>query len=230
MMKEIISNKDEIFNILKNQKKLTGRILFRTSRFYNEIIKNTNHPAFSSDPTVRACFICCALSSNKIPNEIIKHEYNFVSDGCIPLFKMNLSNGEIYTANGIKIETFDATYTFNSFKRKFYKLTNDAEEVIFQKKLMDLSLEILFPSTTKKINNKTDMIDATVKFMSGDSFHYMKNESILNVKHDINGMKTICKMNSDIYNGLSGATIMQFNNQPNTKQRKYPIFFIFNRH
>lgn len=209
-MRDLIKNNQQIASFIKNYPPLKGKVVFRPSHSYHEMIRLAMHPAYASDLEARNIYLSCILYEETNPLDVIQYEHGAISEGRIPVFYMNMVKGKYYTADNIELNIND-NHSFKDYMTKVYRMINTDEESALQKKLMNLSLATLSPAK-RTLNKKDAFIEKTVSFMAGEEIRYKKKEFILNIETDISGARCLNKMSSDIYNGLSGATFMQLCN------------------
>ena len=218
---EIINGFEKMVGLLKTRKTihekilksktLKGRMLFRTTKLYSDIITVSNHPAYSSIPALRNAYIACALYSEDIPLDIIKHEYLSLIEGRIPIFYVDLINEVFTTEEGHQIEVSENDSPRKNFLSKVFRMTNEYEEYFFQKELINISLQSISPRLEE--GKTVDCgFEKVIDFMSIKTCHYKKKEIYLNLKKEKNGSRSLSVMRSDLYSGLGGATFLQICN------------------
>ncbi|MCW2256343.1 lantibiotic modifying enzyme [Providencia alcalifaciens] len=126
--KVILAGFDKMVNLLKKKKtiikklrqtnKLKGRMLFRATKTYGNIISISDHPAYSSDPTLRDAYIACILYNEDFPINIIRQEYLAIKDGRIPLFYVDIINEIYYSQTGDEIYIEEKINSKNEFISK----------------------------------------------------------------------------------------------------------------
>ncbi|WP_222423868.1 type 2 lanthipeptide synthetase LanM, partial [Yersinia kristensenii] len=205
---KLLKEKKAIQNFLKNITKLKGRMLFRATRIYADIIAVSDHPAYSHSPALRNAYIACALYNKDIPIEIIRNEYLSMIEGRIPVFYVDLINQTFYDQNGEEVCSAVGVVSRKDFISKVFKITNNDDEAIFQKKLIDISMQTLQLNCNDYEKNEIN-IDSVVDFIITKSCAYNDNEIHLNLKRERNGSRAISVMRSDLYSGLGGAVFLQ---------------------
>lgn len=209
-MRLLIKDNQLIVPFIKSFPLLKGRVFLRPVHSYYEMMQMANQPAYMSDPDARNIFLFCILYEETKALDVLQYEHRAISEGRIPLFYINIATGKYYTADGNELNIND-NHSFKNNMTKVYRMINTDEEIVLQKKLMNLSLNTLYPGKVA-ISKKQTFIDKTVDFMAGIENSYKKEEVILNVTTEANGGRKLSKMNSDIFTGLSGAAFMQLCN------------------
>jgi len=209
-MRQLIKGNQQIIPFIKSHSSLKGRVIFRPSRSYYEMMHLAMHTAYASDLEARNIYLSCILYEETKALDVIQYEHRAISEGRIPVFYMNMASGKYYTADSKELNIND-NHSFKNYMTKVYRMINTDEESALQKKLINLSLDTLYPGKGA-VNKKQAFIEKTVSFMAGEEISYKKKEFILNVETDIHGARNLIKMRSDIYSGLSGAVFMQLCN------------------
>ncbi|MEW5494333.1 type 2 lanthipeptide synthetase LanM [Enterobacter cloacae] len=207
-MVTLIKNKESIQNQVKNMKNTKGRMLFRTTKLYSDIIAVSNHPAYSSIPALRNAYIACALYDEDIPLEVVKYEYFSLVQGMIPVFYVDIINEVVTTLEGRRIKIKDSISPRKDYFSKVFRMTNGNEDFTFQKELINISLQTIFPAFEGREKSSCS-IEKVIDFMSVRSCKYNNNDVYLNLKKEKNGSRTISVMRGDLYSGLGGATFLQ---------------------
>lgn len=209
-MCQLIKQNQQLVPFIKTFTSLKGRVIFRSSRSYYEMMQLAKQPAYAAELEARNIFLSCILYEETKALDVIQYEHKAVSEGRIPVFYMNMLSGKYYTADGTELNINDS-HSFKNYMTKVYRMINSDEENVLQKSLLNISLDSLYPERSV-IHKKQEFIEKTVDFMAGKEVTYKKKDLILNVKKDVNGANIITTMESDIYNGLSGAAFMQLCN------------------
>lgn len=204
----LLKSKESIQNNIKNMKNTKGRMLFRTTKLYSDIIAVSDHPAYSSIPALRNAYIACALYKEDIPFEVIKYEYLSLIKGMIPVFYVDIINEVITTLEGDEIKIKESMSPRKDFFSKIFRITKENEESTFQKELINISLQTIFPAYEER-RKSSCTIEEVIDFMSVKSCKYKNNDIYLNLKKEKNGSRSISVMRSDLYSGLGGATFLQ---------------------
>ncbi|WP_075339106.1 type 2 lanthipeptide synthetase LanM [Yersinia enterocolitica] len=204
----LLRERKVIQNLLKTINTLKGRMLFRSTRLYADIISVSEHPAYSCSPMLRNVYIACALYQENIPIEIIRNEYLSMIEGRIPVFHVDLINQVYYAQNGEKIDTAEKTITRKDFISKVFRITNNKDEAILQKNLIAISLQTLLPDCNHDEKKEAD-IDSVIDLIMTKSCSYNNNHIYLNLKRENNGSRAISVMRRDLYSGLGGAAFLQ---------------------
>lgn len=191
-------------------KKSKGRILFRATKIYGDILTIANHPTYSSIPLLRNTYIACALYHKDIPIDVIRHEYLSLIEGRIPVFYVDLLNEICYSIDGEVIDVGDTLLDSKAFLAKPYKATS-AEDIVLQKELINISLRTLFPDTDATPHKRNDL-DALVDFITTKTCRWHKQDIYLNLKREMNESPALIVMRGDLYNGLGGALFLQICN------------------
>lgn len=206
-MSQLIKDNQQIIPFIESFSSLKGRVYLRSSRSYYELMQLVKHPAYASDLDARKIYLSCLLYEETKPLDVIQYEHKALSEGRIPVFYINIASGKYYTADGKELN-INGNHSFNSYLTKVCRMINTDDESALQKKLINLSLDTLYPGRAV-IEKKQGFTEKTINFMAGEEIHYKQKDLILNVKRDVNGVKLISKMGSDIADGLSGAVFMQ---------------------
>jgi len=188
-------------------KKLKGRVLFRATKIYGDILTIANHPTYSSIPLLRNIYIACALYHKDIPIDVIRNEYLSLAEGRIPVFYVDILNEKCYTLEGNEIDAGDNLLNRNNFLSKPYKATT-IEEITLQKELINISLRTLFPHDSISLDNKITL-DSLVDFITTKSCSGRKYDIYLNLKREMNESPALIVMRGDLYNGLGAALFLQ---------------------
>lgn len=220
IINEVIEGYDEMISLLREKRSiqhsikkssgLRGRILFRATRVYGDILAISNHPAYLSIPQLRDIYIACALYHESIPIEVIRQEYLSLRDGKIPVFYVDLLNEKCYSIDGTEINAGDILLNSKEFITKPYRVTTE-EETVLQKALINISLRTLFPNADDSQSSLND-IDSLVDFITQKSCRCNQKDIYLNLKREMNDSRAIASMRGDIYNGLGGALFLQICN------------------
>lgn len=206
----LLKEKQSVQQIIGKAKSLRGRILFRATKLYGDILTIADHPAYSSTPLLRKIYIACALYNENIAIDVIKYEYTCLVEGRIPVFYVDLINEQCYTIDGTQILIDDDLINRHAFLTKAYRVTS-AEETVLQKQLITISLKTLFQDkddSSRSINGLDPLID----FITTKTCHCHKKDIYLNLKREMNESRSISVMRGDLYNGLGGALFLQICN------------------
>ncbi|EKN4180862.1 type 2 lanthipeptide synthetase LanM [Yersinia enterocolitica] len=220
MKKRIHKHNKKITNILKNSEILKGRILLRSTKFYNDIISAASHPRYTTVPLFRELFIACALSQDEIPEDLIKIELSYLKNCLIPAFYTDLINKKIYSSN-LDEAMFDRRFfdlqDLIKHKDCFILKHNNAG---FHERLLTLSLKTLHDDRTSMSNdfvkkfkdssNKKFSLNNAISFMTSDVVKYKNKDVVLNLIRSEHGeINTITKMDSSLYYGYGGTLFLE---------------------
>ncbi|WP_449547295.1 DUF4135 domain-containing protein [Lelliottia amnigena] len=210
-MVAIVKKNITAFNILRDLNYFEGRVLFRSTRFYNDIISLSNHPLYASNPALRDCLIACALFNDEVCNQVIKHEYLAIREGRVPIFYLNPFDNHVHSSININFKVGNIFLSLKELRSKTYRMIRTTEEVLLQKELIKKSLHVIFPLANELSYQKHDVTSFT-DFMIDNPMNYKGRIIYLNLKKDIHGTRVLSPMKSDIYSGLGGAVFLQLCN------------------
>ena len=125
----IVSTKAELSNELKKHKVKKIRILFRSTNFYYNLLKDLTHPRLqmmSKFSIIR--YLYTKLGIGKVYRKIIKLEIKYLLNGCFPYFCYSFKNEYITDGYGNKIKKTSSSEIINIIASNIHNLNKDAIE------------------------------------------------------------------------------------------------------
>lgn len=96
--RQVISNKDDFFDQLKNSKDIKNRVLLADTQRYSMMISSSYHPSLLRDGAEREIFLYSMLNGREERDmELVEHEVAGMLDGDIPYFHSVLRRKELFS-------------------------------------------------------------------------------------------------------------------------------------
>lgn len=194
----------DISNIISSELNLSCRILFRSSKEYAKMLFLSKHPRFSMNEIDREMLFSTLLYKEKIPKFILKEEFYSLMEGRIPLFTL-LINKDVLSVNNKKIPIIKN----DLFNDVYSHLRKANDNVSFQKQLIEISLETIFPKEIKTGVVDVHDLNEVLNFILQEKVKVQDKLVRLNLKTSQHGYKAIVHSEKNIYSGLCGILFLK---------------------
>lgn len=226
--RQVISNKDDFFDQLKNSKNIKNRVLLADTQRYSMMISSSYHPSLLRDGAEREIFLYSMLCGREERDmELVEHEVAGMLDGDIPYFHSVLRRKELFSEQKV-IRHHDLPEEPIEFVRARIKALSEMDLEI-QTEYIGLSLDLMPDKNDGYMNRVYRVTDSklmeqankgSVRYTADDLTDRILKYAVWNKKKTEVSWYTVQlssfgKMNWDIkpmnhylYDGLSGMLLV----------------------